>query len=132
MAESDDPRRSFFDRKLGALFGLPDVLSTSPATIQNATPMVGDAQSFIIQTYRQNDSNGKAGYTTFIQAVDAAGAIRLVLPPSVTACIARQRDALLTKMRKRNSKAAATDRKNRGIEPGFAKGRKRSTKTKER
>jgi hypothetical protein len=123
-----DSRQSYFDRRLGALFGIPDVLSTSPATIQTARALVGDAQTFIVQTYRMRDDDGagkvKSGDTVFLQYVDAEGSVRIVLPPEVTACIARQRDALTTRSRKRGAKAAAEDRKARGIQPGFLKKKK--------
>lgn len=118
MSEADTQRRDLFDRRLGALFGVPDVLATQPATLQVATPLVGDAQTFIVQTYRQRDG-GKSGDTVFVQYVDQFGAVRLVLPPAVADCIARQRDALTTKSRKRGAQAAAEDRKARGILPGF-------------
>lgn len=114
---SEDTRKALFDRKLGALFGVPDVLNTAPATIRAATPLLGEAQTFIVQTYRQREE----GDTVFIEYVDAAGSVRLVLPPQVTACIARQRDALTTRSRKRGAQQAADDRKARGIRPAFLK-----------
>jgi hypothetical protein len=127
---ADDPRQSYFDRKLGALFGIPDVLATTPATITSARPMVGDAQTFIVQTYRVRDAGdgekARSGDTVFLQYVDGAGSVRIVLPPEVTACIARQRDSLTTRSRKRGAKAAADDRKARGIRPAFLKSAKRS------
>jgi hypothetical protein len=121
---SEDTRKDLFDRKLGALFGVPDVLSTQPTTIQVATPLVGEAQTFIVQTYRQRDGD-KSGDTVFLQYVDGAGSVRIVLPPQVTHCIARQRDALTTRSRKRGAQQAADDRKARGIVPAFLKGKRR-------
>lgn len=119
-----ETRQSLFDRRLGALFGLPDVLSTQPTTIQVAQPLKGDAQTFIVQTYRMKDGQkGKSGDTVFLQYVDAEGSVRIVLPPEVTAVIARQRDSLTSQSRRRGAKAAADDRKARGIEPGFMKRR---------
>ena len=117
-----ETRQSFFDRRLGALFGLPDVLCTQPTTIQVAQPLKGDAQTFIVQTYRmKNGEKGKSGDTVFLQYVDAEGSVRIVLPPEVTAVVARQRDSLTTQSRRRGAKAAADDRKARGIVPGFMK-----------
>lgn len=124
---AEDSRKALFDRKLGALFGVPDVLNTQPTTIQVATPMTGDAQTFIIQTYRQRDGE-KSGDTVFVQYVDAEGSVRIVLPPQVTACIARQRDALTGRARRRGAQAAADDRKARGIRPAFLKGKTRKGK----
>jgi hypothetical protein len=49
---------------------------------------------------------------------------RLALPPVVSDVIAPQRDALTDKSRSKAAKANALDRKARGIEPGFKKGRR--------
>jgi hypothetical protein len=116
-----------FDRKLGALVGVPDVLSTKPTTIQTATPMVGDALTFIVQTYRQtsDDPADKGGDWLFIQCVDAGGAVRLCIPPAVAACIARQHKALTGMSRRRGAQAAADDRAARGVVPGFMRRRRR-------
>lgn len=113
-----------FDRMLGALFGLPDVLSTPPTTVRAVTPMIGSAQTFIIQTYRQRDGD-KSGDTVFLEHVDERGSTRLVIPPAVTKVIARQRDALTDRSRRRGAQAAADDRKSRGIQPAFLKARKK-------
>lgn len=117
-----DTRQALFDRKMGALFGVPDMLSTKATTVRAVTPLVGDAQTFIVQTYRHLEM----GDTVFLEYVDEAGSIRLVLPPEVTRTIARQRAALTGRARSRGAKAAADDRKARGILPGFAK--KRNTR----
>jgi len=47
------------------------------------------------------------------------GAVRLVLPPSVSTIIARQRDALTGKSRSAAATQGAADRAARGIKPGF-------------
>ncbi len=107
-----------FDRALGALVGIPDVIHTAPTTIRSTTPIVGGAQTFIVQTYRQRDGE-KSGDTVFLEYVDESGTVRLVIPPSVTACISRQRDSLTARSRSKAAKAAAEDRKARGIKPGF-------------
>jgi hypothetical protein len=121
-----------YDRLLGALHGLPDVTRTRETTIRTVPPLgIGGSQVFILQTYRQRE----VGDTCFLECVGAGGAVRLVLPPSVTAAIARQRDALTSKVRRKTAKASALDRKARGIAPGFLKiartakrGRKRAAK----
>ncbi len=117
-----------FDRALGALVGIPDVVHTAPTTIRAATPIVGSPQTFIVQTYRQKDS----GETVFLEYVDDAGTIRIVIPPQVTKVIARQRDALSDRVRRASAKAAAADRKARGIKPAFlqpGKGRRETVKS---
>jgi hypothetical protein len=108
-----------FDRQIGALHGIPDVLSTKPAVVQAVTPIVGDAQTFTVQTYRQPE----IGDTIFIQCVSKTGTIRLTLPAPVANAIARQRDALTSKSRSRRAKAVAQARKDRGELPGFMRRR---------
>jgi hypothetical protein len=104
-----------FDRLLGALTGLPDVTHTKPSTVVSVSPLIGASQTFIIQTYRQREQ----GDTIFIQYVDDEGSIRLVIPPAAAEAIARQHDALTTKVRKTVAKAQAAARKARGEVPGF-------------
>jgi hypothetical protein len=113
-----------FDRMLGALQGLPDVLSTKPSTIVATLPLIGRAQTFIVSTYRQREQ----GETIFLQYVDESGAIRLVIPPEVAELIARQREALAGRARKQNGKAQAprlrqmaAERQARGELPAFLK-----------
>ena len=109
-----------FDRIIGALHGLPDVTAAKPSTIQSITPMLGRSQTFVIQTYRQRE----VGDFIFLQLVDAEGRARIVIPPAAADAIARQRDAITTKVRQKQGRASAADRKARGLEPAFAKRRK--------
>lgn len=119
---SDQPVDKF-DRALGALVGIPDVIHTAPTTVRATTPIVGSAQTFIVQTFRQRDED-KSGDTVFLEYVDERGTVRIVIPPAVTKVIARQRDALTDRARSKAAKAVAEDRKARGIKPGFMKGKK--------
>jgi|SRR5579864_3154599 len=111
-----------FDRAAGSLTGLPDVVKTAPATVVAAMPIVGDVQTFIVQTFRQRE----VGDTIFVQYVDGDGGHRFVLPPQVADAIARQRDALTTKNRKRAAKEQAEARKARGELPGFMRAKKKA------
>ena len=104
-----------FDIAIGGLHGLPDVVSTRPTTIQTVQPIVGRSQSWIVQTFRQKDK----GDTVFLTCVSGDQHIRIALPPKVSDMISRQRDAVTGKARKKAAKAAAQDRKDRGILPGF-------------
>src|SRR5512134_2010571 len=104
-----------FDRMLGNLEGLPDVTKSRPTTITTHTPVVGFAQTFVVQTYRQRER----GDTLFLQYIDAQGSRRIVIPPAVTDAIARQRDALTGKVRSKVAKATAQARKDRGEQPAF-------------
>jgi hypothetical protein len=114
-----------FDRLRGNLDGLPDVVHTSPSTITVVPVLgVGGSRTFIVQTFRQRDQ----GDTTFVQVISSGGSLRLVLPPSITDAIARQRDALSTKSRVKAGKARAAADKAAGKVPGFMRGRRRRGK----
>lgn len=110
-----------FDRLLGTLDGVPGVDKTKATTIIALVDVIGKASTFIVQTYRRRDDDGvRTGDTVFIQHIDALGSARFVLPPEVADTIARQRDALGTKGRRRGAAAAAETRKARGVVAGFA------------
>lgn len=108
-----------FDRLIGALHGLPDVAVSALSTIRTLSPLIGAAQTFIVQTYRQREQ----GDTVFIE-----GSFRLAIPPKVADTIARQRDALTGKVRSKIAKTAAQERKAAGIAPGFMKNKKKEAK----
>jgi hypothetical protein len=108
-----------FDRMMGALANLPDVTHTKPSTVAVVSPLIGEAQTFIIQTYRQRE----VGDTIFLQYVDAEKSVRIAIPPAAADAIARQRDALTTKVRKKVAKDQAAARKARGERPAFLKGK---------
>lgn len=115
-----------FDKMHGSLTGRPDVTRCKPTTVQVHTPLIGATQAFTVETMRAHDEEG--GDTIFITYVDDRGAVRLYLPPKVADAIARQRDALTTKTRKRVAKEQAQARKARGELPGFMKGKKPKAK----
>lgn len=105
-----------YDRQLATLHDLPDVVRTKPSTVRTVPPLgIGGSQVFVVQTYRQRER----GDTLFLEVMDTGGATRIVLPPAVTAAIARQRDALSKKARSKASKTVAEDRKAQGIQPAF-------------
>ena len=108
-----------FDRLLGSLDGLPDVVQTKPSTIRSLTPLLGSAETYIIQTYRQKD----VGDTIFIEAIHTGGSLRIALPPKVAEVIARQRDTLTNKSRRRAAQVIAQERKDQGQVPAFLKKR---------
>lgn len=124
---AQDNRSNRFDRTLGSLIGIPGVLSTAAATVRAATPMTGETQTFIVQTFRRReeaideDTAAPSHEYVFVEYVDDAGTTRIVIPPNVVRVIHRQHDALTGRARKRGAKAAAADRKARGIVPGFMK-----------
>lgn len=111
-----------YDRQLATLHDLPDVVKTKPSTIRVVPPLgVGGTQVFVVQTYRQ----AERGDTLFLEVMGAGGAVRVVLPPTVVAAIARQRDALTDKTRSRAAKATAADRAARGERPAFLRKREK-------
>jgi len=102
-----------FDRVFGLLDGLPDSASTRATTVRATTPLIGAADTYIVQTVRMREQ----GDTVFLEYVGGSGSIRMVLPPSVTEAIARQRDALSTKVRSKTSKAVMERRMAEGYKP---------------
>lgn len=89
---TEDTRvRDAFDRLLGAIDGLPDVVKSKPSTITTVLPIIGNVQTYVVQTYRDKDE----GSYIAVQMVDAEGRARIVLPPKVAAAIYRQREALV-------------------------------------
>lgn len=118
---ADDSIIDPFDRILGALHGLPDVVSTRQSTVRAITPLVGTSETFIIQTYRQRVSDTSSADTIFIEYIGKDRSLRLVLPSGVADVIARQRDQLGTKNRRKTAKRIAAERKERGEMPAFLK-----------
>lgn len=112
--ETTKMRDAKFDRMLGSLHGLPDVISTNATTVRAMTPLVGSAETWFVQTYRQ----AGRGDVVFVEYVDGDGSLRLVLPAEVTETIARQRDALTSRVRSTVAKTTAAGRKARGEDLG--------------
>jgi hypothetical protein len=114
---------SEFDRVMGSLQGLPDVVHTQPSTVRVVPPLgIGGVQLFVIQTYRQRET----GDTIFLEHVSNGVATRIVLPPKVSNIINKQRDALTGKTRSKAAKAVAQARADRGEVPGFMRGKKKA------
>jgi hypothetical protein len=114
-----------YDRQLGALHGLPDVIRSAVSTVRHVPPLgVGGTQMFAVQTYRQRER----GDMIFLEISGAQGMVRVVLPPPVANVIARQRDALIKKSRSKAARAVAEDRAARGEQPAFLRGPKREAK----
>lgn len=113
---STDP----FDKMLSSLIGLPNGAHTKPAVVQSID-FYGNATTYIVQTVRTDES-----VTAFVTQVSAQGAVRSILPNAVLSVIDRQRESITTKLRRRNGKRIAEERKQAGIEPGFMKKRNAS------
>lgn len=111
---------SYFDRAIGSLHGLPDVVSTKATTLRVVPTFGIGSHLYAVQTFRQRE----VGDTIFLEHVSESGTTRLVIPAAVADVIARQRDQLTTKSRSRAGKKIAEDLRERGIQPGFMKNRK--------
>lgn len=120
MHEPSSAMPDEFDRLLGVLDGLPDVVKTKPAT-HRAMPFmgVGGSALFIVSTVRQQFEDKPSRDTIFLERVNASGTVRVVLPAEVADMIARQRDALAGKTRSKSARKLAAERKARGEKPGF-------------
>ena len=111
-----------YDRAYGQLAGFPH---TRPSTIVASNVMgIGGVRSYIVETFRPPEM----GDTVFVQITGPEGLQRIHLPAQVTSVIARQRDAMTRKSRSRAGKARAEADKAAGIQPGFMRGKKRTTK----
>lgn len=107
-----------YDRQLANLHDLPDVVKVKASTVRVVPPLgIGGTQLFAVQTVRQVG----VGDSIFLEMAEAGGLVRLVLPPAVSALIARQRETLTGKARSKAAATQAADRKARGIRPGFQK-----------
>ena len=113
-----------FDRTIGLLHGLPDVTLVKTSVTRVVPPFgVGGTQLYVVQTYRQKEQ----GDTIFLEHVSETGTVRLVIPPQVSAVIARQREQLTAKTRSKAAKAVAQERKERGEIPAFLKSKRKPT-----
>ena len=104
-----------FDRLIGNLHDLPDVVRTKPATIVNVTQIVGSTETYIVQTYR----HAELGDTIFLQCATGDGNFRIAIPPKVSATILRQHESASGLLRKKIARRLAAERKERGEVPGF-------------
>jgi hypothetical protein len=104
---------SKFDRAVAGLQG-GNNLAAKATTIEHTDPIVGESETFIVQTIRDQQ-----GDHVVIKFVDKEGVMRLILPPKVVNTIVRQRDALTARGRSNNARATAKARMERGEVPGF-------------
>jgi hypothetical protein len=124
MQTGNAPYVDAFDRTIGLLHGLPDVTEVKTSVTRVVPPFgVGGTQLYVVQTYRQKEQ----GDTIFLEHVSETGTVRLVIPPQVSAVIARQREQLTAKTRSKAAKAVAQERKERGEIPAFLKSKRKPT-----
>lgn len=106
-----DQTVDYFDRSRGGLEMRNDVTRTRVSTIRHIDPLVGNVSTYLVETIRVHND----GDHCFIEVATKHGNVRVVLPPKVTTAIARQRDALTTKVRQRLGREQAADRKAQGL-----------------
>jgi hypothetical protein len=122
MQTGNAPYVDAFDRTIGLLHGLPDVTEVKTSVTRVVPPFgVGGTQLYVVQTYRQKEQ----GDTIFLEHVSETGTVRLVIPPQVSAVIARQREQLTAKTRSKAAKAVAQGRKERGEIPAFLRSKRK-------
>lgn len=115
--QESKPALSYFDRMIGTLHELPDVVKTK-ATTMRVVPTFGmGTYVYVVQTFRQKE----VGDSIFIETVSENGTVRIVIPAQVANVIARQRDQLSKRSRSRASRQVMADRMARGEKPGFMK-----------
>lgn len=118
-AERDEraPQLDEFDVAVESLKGRNDTVMVE-ATLHLSEFLTGrKATTYIVRRFRES----KEGDTLFLQVISGDKAMRIVLPPKVMAALARQDAALSTKLRTKNGKRLAEERKAQGIEPAFLK-----------
>src|SRR5438045_1706676 len=89
-----------FDRAVGGLLAGNNI-HTKPTTLEEVDRITGEAETFIIQTIRDEE-----GDHIVVKFVDKDGVKRLILSPKVANTIVRQRDALSARARSNSSKAS--------------------------
>ncbi|SRR5579871_2124222 len=104
---------SKFDRNVGGLLA-GNSLHTKPTTVEEVNKLTGEAETFIVQTIRDEE-----GDHIVIKFVDKEGVKRLILSPKVANAIVRQRDSLSARARSNSSKAAMKERMAAGFVPTF-------------
>lgn len=121
---SDHPVQPVFDRLHGTYSDLPDVRWTRPSTVQDSLPFIGNVQTHVVQTLR----NEAGEFAIFLQIVDAEGRARLVLPNRVCQAIYRQWQSLKDRStpESRKRKAAARKRARERVDKAARKARRAS------
>lgn len=102
-----------YDRLMAALDGIPDCARSRPTTIRTTHPLLGNVETFIVQTFRQKDE----GDIIFIEHTGPEGYERYYLPAAVAKVLQRHRDQLTTQNQRRVGREQAEARKAAGIEP---------------
>jgi hypothetical protein len=109
--DNDTLPKDDFSRRLRELRDHPGALTASSRI--DIADFYGRNETWTLDTFRHDGSE-----TTFVQRMSAEGALRLVLPPQVTAAMNRQGDALDTRSRRRGARQAVETKRARGQQVG--------------
>jgi hypothetical protein len=122
MARHTDDDRPYvtldeFDLAVESMRGRPDTVDCE-TTLHLCEPITGrKAMTYIVRHFRTSGE----GDTLFLTVVAGEQAKKIILPPKVMAVLNRQDATLTTKLRRRQGKRQADERKARGIQPAFLK-----------
>ena len=120
MSEEAMAGQQKFDHVLGLIDGLPGGSKTRPTTVIATMPLIGNAQTFVIQTFK----DAERGFVIFLQMVDSEGRARFVIPNKVALALYRQHDALADR-----STPASRARKRKRAERARAKKQREARKS---
>jgi hypothetical protein len=112
MASDTPIPQDLFSRELRSLRDNPGAFS-SQSTI-DTQDFYGNAATWVLETFRDNDGTE----TVFVQRNDAEGGQRWVLPSKVVAALARHREQLSVRARRRQGHRLVALRKGRGDKLG--------------
>ena len=115
MDQNERQPMNNFNRILGGLHGLPDIVSTKASVLRVVSPFGIGTHMYVVQSFRQREQ----GDTIFLEHVSENGTTRLVIPAAVADTISRQREMLNSKTRSKAMKIVAEERKAKGLKPGF-------------
>lgn len=115
---ADQQPSDFFDRVMGTLTMRNDVVKTD-VSVKRVTDFYGNTRTYNVQTFRvEGERDGKrvapASTFVFIEESSAEGFRRNVLLPAVADIVARQRETVTTKMRRRGAAKAKETRQAKG------------------
>ena len=102
-----------FSRRLRELSSNPGAVRAS-STISTAD-FYGNAESWIVDGFRVDGKD-----EILIQRINAAGAVRIVLPAEVMSAIVRMRERAAKVNRRRGARQALETKRERGIDPAAA------------
>lgn len=108
MQENESPLpRDSFSLELRKLRDNPGAFAVGSRV--ETSDFYGNAQTWVLETFRVESAEH-----VFLQRIDAAGGLRLELPPAVTRALANQRDRVASQAKRRQGHRLIAQRKERG------------------